>query len=363
MIVWIGFIGAIYNFKKNKEKQFVSSCETDMVPKSVAILIFGYIIFWAGIRSGVADTAAYIASFNNYPSSLSGISNILSSESKAVGFDLISVAIKSLISSNYHVWLMLIAIFTGIPIMLTLRKHSENFIYSAFLFVVTLNFFWMFNGIRQFLVAGILFALSDWIIERKTIPFIIVVLLLSTIHFTAIIMIPIYFFVTDKPFGNRMILFLCVLIACLIFLDPFLNTLDDLLIGTGYSGFQEQFAEDDGVNPVRVIVMIVPVIIAFLGRGQIEDENNMFINLCVNMSIITAGLYFIGLFTSGILIGRLPIYFELYNLILLPYLIRHCFTKESSVIMYGCCTIGYIAYYYLQMQNSLYISDLTGLIT
>lgn len=360
MIVWIGCIGIFYYVRKQSKEQFIPTSETEIVPIHVAVLIFGYIIFWAGMRSGVADTEAYIKGFQNCSSGLSIIPTIISSDSKAIGFEVLSVFFKTLISDNYHVWLMSIAIVSGVSIMLTIRKYSENFIYSAFLFIVTLDFYWMFNGIRQFLVAGILFLLSDWIVERRTIAVIIVVLLLSTIHFTAIIMIPIYFFVTERPFGGKMILFLCALIVCLVFLNPFLNTLDSALTGTGYSGFQTQFAEDDGVNPIRVLVMMIPTAIAFLCRRQIEEENNSYVNLCINMSMVCVGIYFIGIFTSGILIGRLPIYFELYNLILLPYLIRNCFTKDSSQIMYGCSTVGYLMFYYFQMKDSFYVSDLTG---
>ena len=81
------------------------------------------------------------------------------------------------------------------------------------------------------------------------------------------------------------------------------------------------------------------------------------------MSVICAGIYFLGIFTSGILVGRLPIYFELYNLILLPYLLKECFTKESSKIMFVLCTIGFLGFYYLQMKNSYYVSEFTGILS
>lgn len=71
------------------------------------------------------------------------------------------------------------------------------------------------------------------------------------------------------------------------------------------------------------------------------------LSLCVNLSVCTASIYIVGMVTSGILIGRLPIYSELYNLILVPVLLRVCFDEYNRKFIY----MGYIAliliYYYL----------------
>ena len=186
---------------------------------------------------------------------------------------------------------------------------------------------------------------------------------MSTIHFTALILIPAYWIAREKIFGPKIIFFIILLGIAVIYVEPFVDVMEFFLEDTMYSGYTEQFAYDDGVNPIRVAAMSVAPILAFCARKQLRYYDNSYINICVNMSVISAGLYCLGIFTSGILMGRLPIYFEVYNLILLPYLIEKCFTKNSKVIMYVCCTAGFLGYYYLQMVNSYYISDLTGLVT
>ena len=69
MIVWIVVLG-IWNklVKQSQEKtqRFIQKQSDYKVPMYLAILTFGYIIFWVGMRSGVADTRAYINSFNAY---------------------------------------------------------------------------------------------------------------------------------------------------------------------------------------------------------------------------------------------------------------------------------------------------------
>lgn len=59
------------------------------------------------------------------------------------------------------------------------------------------------------------------------------------------------------------------------------------------------------------------------------------VNLAANMSIVTAGLYVVSMFTSGIYIGRMPIYTSLYSYILLPWIFEHAFNERSKKLMYA----------------------------
>lgn len=220
----------------------------------------------------------------------------------------------------------------------------------------------MFNGMRQFIAASLLFLASDLIKEKKLLQFLAVCFLLMTIHYTAVLVIPMYWIAQGKAFNRKTILFMILVLTAVVFLEPFINILENILEGTAYSGATSQFVEDDGVNIIRVLVMAVPVLISFICRGLIDKENDSYINICVNMSIACVSFYFLGVFTSGILIGRIPIYFEMYNLILLPWLFNHCFTPNSRKLIYSICTVCFFAFYYTQMASSYYISELTGLI-
>ena len=106
---------------------------------------------------------------------------------------------------------------------------------------------------------------------------------------------------------------------------------------------------DDGTNVFRVLVYSVPTILSLIGLKYIHYENDPVINFCANMSIVSTGLYIISMFTSGIFIGRLPIYASLYNYILLPWEIDHMFTKKSSKIMGLFMVVAYLAFYWYQV--------------
>jgi transmembrane protein EpsG len=319
----------------------------------------GYIIFWAALRSGYIDTFSYIQMFKFSPTGFDEAIEALTAEGKNPGFDCLMVLFKTCFTDNYHWWLATIAIVSGISIMCALRKRSENYLYSIYIFITSLTVVWLFNGIRQFLVVAILFGLCHLIEERKMWKFIIAVVLCSLIHKTALIMLPMYFFVTDKPFGKRMNIFILAVLACAISIAPLMDSMDVVLQGTGYEGNLQQFAEDDGVHPLRVIFKAIPVVLAFIKRKEIIALNNNFINICVNMSAISAGLYFVGMLTSGIMIGRLPMYFELYNLILIPFLFNHIYVKTKKSFYLGYA-LAHLAFYFILGSNLYYISDILG---
>lgn len=330
-------------------------------PKSVAYITMGYIIFWASLRNQFVDTAAYISAFNASDADINKAFNVLFAEGKQKGWDFILIMFKVFFSDNYHWWLTLIAIVSGISIMRTLRKYSVNYLYSMYLYVTSLIFLWMFNGIRQFVVAAIMFRLCDLIVKRKCLLYIIAVLLCSTIHTTILVMLPMYFIVSDTPFKKRMLLFIVAIMFSVFAISPLLETMETVLHDTSYASNLDQFAEDDGVNPIRVLFKAIPVVMALFKRKEIERINNDFLNVCVNMSTISVGIYIIGIFTSGIMIGRLPLYFDLYNLLLIPYLIKMIYTKISHQLYWGLGLI-YLAFFYLMSGGLYYNSDLTGFI-
>ena len=121
----------------------------------MALVTFAVIIFFAGARSFAGDTGAYIDMFKDYPLFQNAHDVIFDSSAREPGFRLFSILIKTYIADDYTVWFYIIAIISGICVMIPLYKYSCNFGVSAFLFMASCQFSWMFNGMRQFLVAAI----------------------------------------------------------------------------------------------------------------------------------------------------------------------------------------------------------------
>lgn len=318
----------------------------------MAFVTFSVIIFFAGLRSGVADTWTYIDMFKEYPLWPDAYKFITDPSAREPGFRIFTVLIKTYISQDYQPWLFIIASISGICIMYPLYKYSCNYGMSVFLFMVSCQFTWLLNGMRQFLVAAILFACTPLILNKKPIPYIIIVLILSTFHKSALIMIPAYFIVDSEPWSKRSMLFIACIILAMVFTSQFTGLLDTVVENTDYALSMSEFKDtDDGTKPIRILVESIPIIIAFLYKDRIKEKLTPIIKISINMSLIAIGVYIISkIARSGIMLGRLPIYFSLYNLILLPWLINNTFEKNERRIINFFMIICYLGFFYYQMQ-------------
>lgn len=354
ILIWVIFWAVISNITSRKI-QFENGLYEERSNLLSAVILFLPIIIFAGLRSSVADTSAYISSFNDYPSNLaSAMDLIMEDGNRAPGFMFLSILLKQYISQDYHVWLFIIAAISGICVMYSIYKYSCNYGISMFLFIASCQYTWLFNGIRQFLVASIMFACTGLLLRKKIIPYMIIVLIMSTIHQSALIFIPIYFIVNGEPWNKRTMMFIGIIILAIIFADKFTGMLDTAVEHSDYANSMEEFKNtDDGTNPIRILIESIPIILAFIYRNKIKDKLTPIIKLSINMSLVSSGLYIISkVARSGIMLGRLPIYFSMYNLILLPWLINNIFEKEEKRLMRYSMIICYLAFFYYQMVVS-----------
>lgn len=373
MIFWTFFIYIIYSLSHQYEISLINGELKEGIQKKIpliyALLVFGYFIYWASVRHYVADTTAYVSSFDNYSTNFSEEFSKLnwdpwSSEGKGVLFYFYTLFFKCFISDNYTLWLSSIAIFSGLCVMITLRKYTSgtDFFLASFLFIAFLCYYYMLNGTRQFICVAVAFLCCDFIKNKKFIKYLIMVAILIFIHSTAIFLIPIYFVANFKPWSKMMWLFIFAMIAIAVFAEPFFNTVDEFAQGTSYENdISTYFSDDDGVNPLRVLFYAFPPLLTFIKRKELVNyyEKLPMLPISINLSVFTSAIYLVGMVTSGIFIGRLPIYSELYNMILIPILLRLCFKDNSRRFIY----FGYIAilllYYYLTGPD-VYHSDYFG---
>lgn len=364
ILLWVIIFGIIGCILENRAK-VVKGNTNKKVNLFMAIWVISIIVFFAGLRSGVSDTVAYINLFKQMPNELTNIISYMRMQEKDIGFFFLSALFKCIISNDFHLWLFAIAMISCLCIVKTIYKYSNNYYFSIYLFVSSCYFTWLFNGIRQFLAATIMFACFKLILDRDIKKFIPLVILASTIHITAIILIPIYYLVNEEPWSKKIALTIILFLIGILFLDKFLMILDTLLRNTEYSSVIDQFENDDGVNKVRVAFEFIPVIIAFLSRSYIKNSAPKYIKVCINMSLISALFYLIGSFTSGIYVGRMPIYCVLYNFILIPWLLANVIKKESKPVAYYTFFVVYLLFFYYQMviawQGYGYISDILNI--
>ena len=349
-------IVAVIMYSRQKEYSLIDVVDKhykrDKMIYFMAFLIIGYIVFWAAVRNGVIDTAEYIDNYLN----LDEKTSILSLwgrddgrfDNKAPLFYTFQLIMKRL-GFSWKGYLAAIAIISGIFIIYGLGRYTDDIALSGYLFVTTTEFFWLFNGVRQMIVVAIMFAAFRLIYEKKFIYFLILATIMYFIHTTAIIFIPIFFIANMKNWSFG--IFICITVTVIVTV-AFPGRITALL-SSAFSEYnvEKVFAQDDGANILRFLVAMVTPILAFIYRNKLAEYNDAKINVLINISLINAGLQAVAVVTSGIYMGRLPIYTEIFNLVFLPFLIKKVVgQREKNAILISCIVL-YFIFFYLQSKD------------
>lgn len=353
-LIWLFFFGAISFLFTNKQDEIVLGKKEERWHWLPALILIIPFIFWAAWRpNNFGDTGAYRLGFKSLPSSLSSIGEVLSNQQKDVGFTLLQIIFKSLISRSDILFFMFIAAIQLLCLTLIYRKYSCNYWMSIFFFVASTDYLsWIHNGMRQFIAVAIIFACFPLLLKKKYTLLAIIVVVLSRIHLSCLIFLPFIFIVNGRAWNGRTLLFILLIILSVLFVDRITGIITNAIQDTAYSGEVIYFTEaDDGTNIYRVVFYSIPAVMAFVFRQYIDEANDPLINICVNLSVVAAGFYVFSFFTSGILIGRIPIYFSLSNYILVPWLIKNVFNSESRAVLNIGFAGVYIVFFLIQLTT------------
>ena len=349
-----------------------------------SFLIFSLPVFFIAMRSGFIDTGSYIKEFESIPADTSMFSVQLSRNDRSYLFHALQILFKAYVSDNAQNWIAAVAILQAVLVMRTLRKYSCDMGMSVFLFMASgLVASWMCNGIRQFITVAVIFACTQWLLDKKWWFYLPVVLLmmgllpitsklglpqppwyLCGIHQATLIMLFACFFIQGKAFNIRVYI-LAAAFVVLVLTGGLDSLLETSVEDTAYAREIEYVQADTGTNLLRVAMESFPCLLAFIAKRRIEEEGApQIIQLCINASIVTTVLYVASAFTSGIFVGRLPIYTEMYSLILLPWLIRHPLKQYKQELTIGL-VVGYLAFFFYQVsitwKTTLYQSEVLGI--
>jgi len=348
IFIWLAVMACVSKIANVKYKTIVCGQAVYRWKIEFAVIAFLPVLYLVTLTPPRSDTVLYLNIYNKMPTSLSYLINDILHSDTGHGFKIFEWVIKKLSDGSELVFRIILASLHSIPVLYVFRRYSRDYLLSLYLFIATgCHIAWMMNGLRQFLAVSIIMAATPLMLKKKYFPLICVILLATTVHSSAILMLPVIFIVQGKPWNKKTLAFIVVAIALMYIFSQDASVMDSLLENTEYAGTMEKAAEigDDGTSPIRVLVCSMPTILAFIGRRNIGNDDDPVINLCVNMSVIATGLYLVSMVTSGIMVGRLPIYTSLYSYVLMPYLLQRIFKKDSANLVTTIMIILYFAYY------------------
>lgn len=320
--------------------------------KFLVFLTFSVLALVSGLRNTIGDTYFYMHAYQATDFTWDYIL-----ENKDPAFGVLQMMLKNL-TSDPQVLIFITALITNLLIIVTLYKYTRLFELSLYVYITSGMFTVSMNGIRQFLAASIIFWGTKFLLAGEPKKYFILVLIASTFHQSALILLPIYFIVRREAWTKVTIIILTATVLIVIGFNEFSQLIFSAIEDTQY-GEYGSFTEG-GANKLRVLVEGVPLFIAFLGRERLRKlwpKSDIIVNLAM------IGVIFMIIATQNWIFARFNIYFSLYNLILISWLI-HLFKDSNKKFVYYSLLVCYLIYFVYEHVISLgiiYRSDYINL--
>ena len=216
IIIWIAIFAAVGMFVRMERTECVFEHQVRRMQPFWAVVLVIPLVFWTANRGYVADTGMYIKMFSEIPVGFSKIGEFVSGIGKDEGFYFISALIKNLGVSDVKVYFFILAAVQAYLLFRVYRKYSARYVVCFFLFIASTDYIsWMFNGIRQFVAVTVTLLAFDFILKRKYIKAILIIIIASLFHQSALLVIPFVFIVQGRAW-NKKTLFFILLILYLI---------------------------------------------------------------------------------------------------------------------------------------------------
>lgn len=304
------------------------------------------LIIFAGFRTGaIGDTGMYMHSYRLYVENPS-----MAKFDRDAGFTILNLILIQ-ISSDPQTLVFVTSLIINLLNVITLYKYSSYLELQIYIYITSGYLTVAMNGMRQCIAASILFIFTYLITKGRFKTYLVIVLLVSTIHASALIMIPVYFIVRQKAWSKTviiMIILACIGVVFYNILSPILfKALEDTQYG-GYSEFNE-----GGSSAIRTVVNMVPVFLAYIKRDELKrvwPESNIFVNMALlNVIFVAFGMF-------NWIFNRFTIYMQLYNFILIPYIIRYCLKGKERTLLYLAVIGCYFIFFYREQVIGMNMS-------
>lgn len=222
----------------------------------------------------------------------------------------------------------------------TISKYSHSFLLSILLYFF-LVWHGCFNGVRQYLAAAILFSGHRYLFEQKFYKWILVVLLASMFHTTAIIMFPL-FWIVDRKLNTQIFIFVLVLGLVLLFSY---DRIYDFI-----SFYKEKDLNTEGVymskqvSSMRILINWIPVLFYKMIVARKQDEfYNREVNFYAILTLINAVLMTAAM--NSAYLARVGVYTGCFNLLVWPIFLSYL-TGKYKQFMFVCLVLFYGMYWF-----------------
>ena len=302
-------------------------------------------ILFVGLRTRYNDTKTYLYGYEMINVSggiLAGVKDW--SLGSNPGFILVSSALRYYQVSGQS-FLMIFAVITIGIYMWFLRKYTTNIWQTVFLFIVMGVYTFALAAIKQCVAVAFCLLAVDQALKKHYVRYVLWIFVAVLFHPYAImyLMVP---FLLFRPWSVKTYVSLVVFGIAGLLLESLLGVVIDITTMFG-EGYDVQEFSGEGVNPFRLIVCAVPLIISFVARrniAQMDGKQQRAYYMFTNLSILNAEIMFVALFGTANYFARLANYFLIFQVLSIPWLFQF-FEKKSRHLMMAVSVVCYCTFF------------------
>lgn len=342
-------------FRQPLQTPHVLSGRNYTYPRSLFIAVFLTLAFVAAFRQGFVDTRVYKSLYEQIGTDWNNAFND-TIPTKDYGFSLLMILLNR-INPDPQFLVVVTATITIAAHIAIIEKYAEDVPFSLLLFLCT-TYFGLLNGIRQVLAGALLTLALPWLRDRKLIPYMLLVLLLSTFHASIIVLIPLCFIISGKRMNWGIWIYLGLIVLCFIAPNTAYQVMGAILEDSVYA---EYLDNESQMGIMRLLVALVPVILAVLycwiqkanHAGENKNCGNYksqrLIDVLINMQLVEIGFTALGL--RMVYFARISMYFSCVIPLLLPVTISGIFTERSARLVKRLALLMYLFYFAYQIYS------------
>lgn len=318
-----------------------SEDSTRRYDRAFTLLLILLLGVFCGLRTWYNDTVTYTQIYNQTPTLDVFLRNNTSTYAQGIGFAYVNSLMKTLGFSTQD-YLMSYSMVTVFCYVRFVRKNTDNFPLAVFLMFTTGFYTFTFAAIKQCMATAICLFGMDFLMQKKSVPYVLTVAIASLFHPYAIVYL-LLLLMDFRPLTWKTYLYIGVFVVIGFGLNRIIGTIVDVTTVIGADYDMTSFV-GEGVNIFRVLVCFVPLVLSFVCGWKLFANSTRIENILFNMAMLNALIMFVGLFGTANYFARLANYFLPAQVVVLPWMLKKI-AKQDRQILTVLCVVGYTGYF------------------
>lgn len=243
---------------------------------------------------------------------------------------------KIIADFNYDapVVIFTVALITLVSFFVFIWRYSPSYLLSLSILCGLSYYSLMYNTIRQFFAMGIVYLALHYLLNKRTLIYVLLVILAISFHYSAIIFFLSYILIRYNYKYHIAIFYWLLSLLFIIpsFSNSLLSNISYILPNQKYQVYIDSGLEDTPISIRFVLNQLMAIL--FIAMIWINRENKFDTKTTALLYLTLFGCLLDNVLFNIGAVGRISLYFQVISIVSIPILIKRSFDLKSYYIVY-----------------------------